>query len=112
MQCTEENNAVTPTAKRDGMCFSKKLLFATLSLSFILALLVALGVFFTDKDMTPLTVVAGLSWGVTATDVAVYSWKAKAENKIKLTLGMVKDLAADYGIDAVVQLANITLTDN
>lgn len=104
--------AAKPGQRAARLCCSKKLLIANLTLSVALAILVAVGVFFTDKDMTPLTVVAGLAWGVAGADVAVYSWKAKAENKIKLTQGMVRDMAEKYGIDAVVQLASITLNDN
>ena len=47
----------------------------------------------------------------TAAVTAVYSWKAKAENKIKLTNIMVKELADKYGIEAVVSLLGISLSD-
>ena len=40
-----------------------------------------------------------------------YFWKARTENKLKLTKSMVEDWAEKYGIDAVVNLAGIILHD-
>ena len=40
-----------------------------------------------------------------------YYWKARAENRIKLTKGMVDDWADKYGIDAVATLAGIVLNE-
>lgn len=93
------------------MCCSKKVLVASWTTTILLTVICLLAFFLTTKDVTPLTTIVGLSWGVTAADTAVYSWKAKAENKIKLTNAMVGDLADKYGIDAVVSLLGITLSD-
>ena len=113
-------NAVVLTAKEyealkqkqtSKLCCSKKILVVSWSSTALLTAISLLAFFLTDKDVTPLGTLAGLSWGVTAAVTAVYSWKAKAENKIKLTNIMVKDLADKYGIDAVVSLLGVTLSD-
>lgn len=93
------------------LCCSKKVLVTSWTATILLTVISLLAFFLTDKDVTPLGGIAGLSWGVTAAVTAVYSWKAKAENKIKLTNTMVKELADKYGIEAVVSLLGITLSD-
>ena len=98
-------------ARREKLCCSKKVLVTSWATTILLTLTCLLAFFMTPKDTTPLATVAGLSWGVTAAVTAVYSWKAKAENKIKLTNIMVKELADKYGIEAVVSLLGISLSD-
>ena len=78
--------------EREKLCCSKKVLVTSWITTILLTLTCLLAFFLTPKDTTPLATVAGLSWGVTAAVTAVYSWKAKAENKIKLTNIMVKEL--------------------
>ena len=95
----------------EKLCCSKKVLVTSWTVTILLTIISLLAFFLTDKDITPLGTLTGLSWGVTAAVTAVYSWKAKAENKIKLTNTMVKELADKYGIDAVVSLLGITLSD-
>jgi malonyl CoA-acyl carrier protein transacylase len=97
--------------EREKLCCSKKVLVTSWTTTILLTLTCLLAFFLTAKDTTPLATIAGLSWGVTAAVTAVYSWKAKAENKIKLTNIMVKELADKYGIEAVVSLLGITLSD-
>ena len=98
-------------AERQKMCCSKKVLVTSWGTTILLTLTCLLAFFLTAKDTTPLATIAGLSWGVTAAVTAVYSWKAKAENKIKLTNIMVRELADKYGIEAVVSLLGISLSD-
>ena len=97
--------------ERQKLCCSKKILVTSWAGTIALTLICILAFFLTAKDTTPLATIAGLSWGVTAAVTAVYSWKAKAENKIKLTNIMVKELADKYGIEAVVSLLGISLSD-
>lgn len=97
--------------RQEKLCCSKKVLVTSWVTTILLTLTCLMAFFLTEKDTTPLATVAGLSWGVTAAVTAVYSWKAKAENKIKLTNVMVKELADKYGIEAVVSLLGITLSD-
>ena len=114
----EEYATLQKTAKRarrkdrqKKLCCSKKVLATCWATTILLTVICVLAFFLTDKDVTPLATIAGFAWGVTAADTAVYSWKAKAENKIKLTNTMVGELADKYGIDAVVSLLGITLSD-
>ena len=97
--------------RKEKLCCSKKVLVTSWATTILLTMTCLLAFFLTEKDTTPLATVAGLSWGVTAAVTAVYSWKAKAENKIKLTNVMVKELADKYGIEAVVSLLGISLSD-
>ena len=97
--------------ERYRLCCSKKVLLTSWAVTILLTTISFLAFFLTEKDITPLATIAGLSWGVTAAVTAVYSWKAKAENKIKLTNVMVKELADKYGIEAVVSLLGISLSD-
>lgn len=93
------------------LCCSKKIVLASYIITILLTLVTVLGAFLSSHDMTPIATVAGLSWAETAACNAFYFWKAKNENRIKLTQQMVKDLADKYGIDAVANLTNIILRD-
>ena len=108
---TEKEYEALAQEQPKKLCCSKKVLITSWITTLLLVIICLLAFFLTDKDITPLEALTGLSWGVTAAVTAVYSWKAKAENKIKLTNIMVKDLADKYGIDAVVSLLGITLSD-
>ena len=48
---------------------------------------------------------------VTAVTTSFYLWKSRAENKEKIALGMVDELAEKYGIEAVIQLLDAILED-
>ena len=93
------------------LCCSKKLMVVSWSTTLLLTLLTAVGAFFVEKDISPLLTVASLSWGETATATAFYYWKARAENRIKLTQAMVEAWADKYGIEAVASLASIILNE-
>lgn len=93
------------------LCYSKKIVLVSYTVTVLLTLATVAGAFFSPNDITPVATVAGLSWAETAACNAFYFWKAKNENRIKLTQQMVKDLADKYGIDAVANLTNIILRD-
>lgn len=90
---------------------SKKVVIVSFLIMVALVGATVYGVFFTEKDMTALATLAGSAVVETAAVTAGYLWKAKAENKIKLVNQLIKDNADKYGIDAVVQLAGIVLSD-
>ena len=96
-----------------GLCCSKKIVLASYAVTLLLTLITVLGVFLAPAEinLTPLEVITGLAWAETATSNAFYFWKAKNENRIKLTERMVADLADKYGIDAVVNLASLVIKD-
>ena len=97
--------------EQQRLCCSKKVLVTSWVTTILLTMTGLFAFFLTEKDTTPLVSCASLSWGVTAAVTEVYSWKAKAEIKIKLTNIMVKELADKYGIEAVVSLLGISLSD-
>ena len=94
---------------QNRLCCSKKIVVVSWGATILLTILTVVGVFFTERDITPLLTITGLSWGETATATGFYYWKARAENKIKLTKAMVDAWADRYGIEAVANLASIIL---
>ena len=93
------------------LCCSKKIVLASYVLTSILTFATLIGSFCTERDMTAVASVTALAWAETAAANSFYFWKAKNENRIKLTKQMVHDLAQEYGIDAVATLAGIVLKD-
>ena len=89
------------------LCCSKKLVWTSWWIFVGLLCALLFGIFFTEKDMTPLVTVLCFDGGVTGTATAFYFWKARTENKLKLTKAMVEDWAEKYGIESVVSLAGI-----
>lgn len=65
----------------------------------------AVGVFFTDKDMTNLATVCGFAWADTGVYTAAYAFKERAENKKKIAVTFVEEMASEYGIENVMTLA-------
>lgn len=94
-----------------NLCWSKKIVTVSWVASLLLAILTVVGAFFSERDISPLLTVTSLSWGETATATAFYYWKARAENRIKLTQAMVEAWADKYGIEAVTSLAGIILNE-
>lgn len=90
---------------------SKKVVIVSFLIMITLIGVTVYGVFCTEKDMTALATLVGTSVVETAAVTTGYLWKAKAENKIKLVNQLIKDNADKYGIDAVVSLAGIVLSD-
>lgn len=99
------------TKKVGKLCCSKKIVLTSYILTALLTLVTILGVFLSDRDSSPLATVTALAWTETAACNAFYFWKAKNENRIKLTEKMVHDLADKYGIDAVVNLVSTIIKD-
>ena len=103
------------TGKRQQrrLCCSKKIVVVSYVVTGLLTATLVLGVFLAPSEinLTPLEVVTGLAWGETAVASGFYYWKARTENRIKLTKAMVDDWADKYGIDAVATLAGIILSE-
>lgn len=95
------------------LCCSKKIVVVSYAVTGLLTLTLVLGVFLapSETNLSPLEVVTGLAWGETAVASGFYYWKARAENRIKLTKGMVDEWAEKYGIEAVTSLASIVLSE-
>ena len=97
--------------KKRGLCCSKKIVWTSWGIFVVLLCALLYGLFMTEKDMTPLVTVLCFDGGVTGTATAFYFWKARTENRLKLTKSMVEDWAGRYGMDSVVQLAGIIFRD-
>ena len=98
-------------AARSPLCFSKKTVVSTRISAEFWSVLTSLGWLFTDKDVTHLAAIAALAWAAYGTALGFYYTKAKHENKIKLTKGMVIEWAEKYGPDFIVQLVGTILSD-
>lgn len=96
---------------RKQLCCSKKIIWTSWSIFVVLICALLYGIFFTEKDMNPLVTVLCFDGGVTGTATAFYFWKARTENRLKLTKSMVEDWAGKYGMDSVVNLASIIFND-
>lgn len=92
------------------MEFSKKILIASWCATIVLTIIVAVGSFL-SLNMDYVSVIAALSWGELTASHAFYFWKAKNENRIKLAREMMKEWAAEYGMDSVSALAEIILKE-
>lgn len=104
---------IKPTATNDQrfFCFSKKIVAISFIITVILVLTTILGSLFTERDMTVIGTLTGAFVAELSVVIGGYLWKAKSENKIKLINQLIKDNADKYGIDAVIQLAGIVLSD-
>ena len=89
---------------------SKLILVIDFTVAIILAIVVCVGSFL-DIDMTNAGIVAGFWDAQLAVAVGFYYWKAKNENRSRHAMALVQKLAARYGIDSVVSLAEIILKD-
>ena len=63
------------------------------------------GVFFTDRNTTDLATFCGFAWADTGVYTAAYAFKERAENKKKIAVTFVKEMASEYGIENVMTLA-------
>ena len=97
--------------KKASLCCSKKILIASYTITVLLTVATFACCLLSECDITALATITGLSWADTTAGTAFYYAKAKAENKIKLTYGMVEELAEKYGIESVIQIAGITLNE-
>lgn len=90
---------------------SKLVLWIDIMIAVILTAFVVFGVFMTERDMDPITVVAGLWDAQLAAVIGFYFWKSKNENRSKHAMALVEKLADKYGIENVVTLAEVVLKD-
>lgn len=90
---------------------SKRLLWTSYATAGVLTIILVTATLISDHDLTALATITGLSWGEVTAVTAFYLWKAKAENKIKITKQMVEELADKYGLEAVSGLLSTIFTD-
>lgn len=92
------------------MTTSKMILLVSWVSSIILTIIVIIGAFMC-VDMSNVAMIAGLAWGELTAAHGFYYWKARHENRSKHAMKLVKQLANEYGIDAVVNLAQVVLQE-
>ena len=93
-----------------AISYSKKLLIVSWAVTIILTTVVIVGSFL-SIDMTNVTTLASLAWGELTAIHGFYLWKARAENRSKYAMKLVRDFAETHGIDAVIGLANTILQE-
>lgn len=89
---------------------SKLILIMDFTVAVLLTAVVVIGVWL-ERDAYQVTVIAACWDAQLTAAVGFYYWKAKNENRSKYAMGLVKDLAEKYGMDAVIGLANTILKD-
>lgn len=92
------------------MEFSKKILITSWCSTIILTTIVIVGSFL-NFNMDAVAVIAALAWAELTAAHGFYYWKAKNENRIKITQQMMKDWARRYGVESVATLAEIILKE-
>lgn len=80
-------------------------------LAIVLTILTIIGIFFTDKDMSVMGTLTGLSFGEVATFTGAYAFKEKSANKMKMALGFIRELADKYPIDSLVPIIQSVIQD-
>ena len=81
------------------------------SICIIVTIITIFGVFYTEKDMTVLGTICGLTFGEVSVYSAVYAYKEKAANKMKMSLSFIEKLADKYGIDSIAPILQGILQD-
>lgn len=76
----------------------------------VLTVVVVVGSVF-SLPVGDVTTLAAIAWGEIAAAHAFYFWKARSENRSKYAMQLVRDLADQYGIDAVIGLAGTVLQE-
>lgn len=84
---------------------SKLILFISFACAIILSITTIVATFI-GADSSNLATIAGIAWGEVAVHTAVYSLKAKTENRLKILLAMIKELSENdkFEPEIIVQL--------
>lgn len=97
--------------KPKRLCCSKKIVYIAWAVLIVLLAAFLYGLFFTEKDMSVMSIVLGADSVVTGAATGFYFWKAKAEKKLELFERMAAKWEEKYGIEAVSNLASIILSE-
>ena len=89
---------------------TKIILFLDFTVALILTAFVVYGVF-KGVDTTPITILSGLWDAQLGLVISAYFRKSGNENRSKHAMKLVRDLAKEYGIENVVNLAQVILKD-
>ena len=89
---------------------TKIILFIDIVMAITLTGIVIYGVF-RGVDTTPITILSGLWDAQLGLVISAYFRKSGNENRSKHAMKLVRDLAKEYGIENVVNLAQVILKD-
>lgn len=89
---------------------TKIILFVECTVAIILTACVVYGVFH-SVDTTPITIVSALWDAQLGLVIGAYFRKSENENRSKHAMKLVRDLAKEYGMENVVNLAQVILKD-
>lgn len=93
------------------ICTSKKILVISYLLTFTLtAITVGCYFLYPNRGIDSLITLTGLAFAETAAATGFYYWKAKNENRIKLSERMINNWAEKYGFENVVELSKVVLS--
>lgn len=90
--------------QKQKLTTTKKVLWLSWGLFIVLIIMTACGI----ETGIAMEIVGGLAATVTT---SFYLWKSRCENREKIALGMVDELAEKYGIENVIQLLDAILRD-
>jgi uncharacterized membrane protein HdeD (DUF308 family) len=62
-------------------------------------------------DVQTLLGVCGMAWVEVGVFTGAYAFKEKAENKQKIAVGLIKDLADEYGIDSLAPIIQAVIEE-
>lgn len=88
----------TPTMKKWGIISW----IATISLTTLFVIFIFFGPF--GADVGAFATVVGLAWGEVAVYNACYCFKERAENRMKISMSFINQLADKYGIEALTPI--------
>ena len=92
------------------MEFSKKILYIVgiLTTAVVIATFV---VMWYTQNVEPLQVLIPAIFAEAAAGTGFYYWKAKTENKIKITKQLILDVADQHGIENAIEIARVCFHD-
>lgn len=99
------------TNDRNYVSFSKKLLIAGLTISFIMCIVCAVLRVKYGTDVSDIMTITLASFGMDSTYGGFYFWKEKNANRAKYAQQFVLLFADEYGVDAAIRIAEIVLRD-
>ena len=93
------------------MEFSKKLLIFSWTVTLTLTALTAWMALTGRPGVDTMCIITSLSWTESTAHTGFYNWKAKNENRAKYAQRFLKEIAAEWGPETAVRMAEIVLKD-
>ncbi len=97
-------NAKKNTREKDKFTTSKKIVFISYMIGFVLTAVIVLGAF-KGFDVSTIGMVTLAAYAEITASNAFYFWKAKKENTMKIALAAVKETPPEQ-VDDIVKLVN------